>query len=147
MSDFEWKQVYSVGDDHLDAQHKSLIGLMNSYYECHLNGKMEEAKSDLAKLLALTVQHFREEEEMMERTGYPHFKEHRNHHHELLRQVDKLVKDYLHTHSQVTAGKLANFLKVWLTRHILGADKGYGPYVHKSPAAPSPAPPAAAPSG
>ena len=134
MTAFEWKPVYTVGDDHLDDQHKTLIRLMNDFYDSDLSGHMDAARTHLANLLALTVQHFKEEEEMMERTGYPRFKEHRQYHHDLLKQVEKLVRDYLHFHSQETAGKLASFLKVWLTRHILGADKKYGPYVHKAPA-------------
>lgn len=56
-------------------------------------------------------------------------------HQELLRSVEGLVREYLRTQSQETAGRLANFLKTWLMRHILGSDRKYGPYLRKSASA------------
>lgn len=154
MNAFSWKPVYSVGDDELDHQHQSLIALMNEYYSCQLNGEHERAREVLRSLLALTVRHFQEEETRMIRAGYPHLKQHQRAHQELLKSVDGLVKEYLHAPNSETAGRLSTFLKVWLTRHILGSDKQYGPYLgrsapgHDHPASPdassaSPASPAA----
>ena len=45
------------------------------------------------------------------------------------------MREYLRTQSQETAGRLANFLKTWLMRHILGSDRKYGPYLRKSASA------------
>jgi hemerythrin-like metal-binding protein len=140
MNAFEWKTAYSVGSETIDGQHRNLINLMNAYYTCHLNGRLDQARGNLGQLLAATVKHFREEEEMMEKAGFPELESHRKVHQELLRSVEGLVKEYLRSQSQETAGKLANFLRIWLTRHILGSDKKYGPYLRRpSPSSAQPA--------
>lgn len=145
MHAFAWKPVYSVGDDAIDQQHRSLIGMMNEYYDCQLNGGHDRAREVLARLLALTVRHFREEEERMAQAGYPHLKEHQRLHQELLKSVDVLAREYLHAPDSESAGRLSTFLKVWLTRHILGSDKRYGPFLHKKPDPVQPPPVPAAP--
>lgn len=129
MNQFEWKPAFSVQNRKLDEQHKSLIGLMQGFYAAHLDHDKPRAHRELAALLTLTVQHFRLEEEMMQKAGYPDFANHKKGHEELLGQVEKLAKDYLNTDSHESAGKLANFLKAWLVRHILGSDKQYAPYL------------------
>lgn len=135
MSAFEWKTAYSVGFETIDDQHKNLINLMNAYYSNHLNGQIEQARNSLGQLVAATVKHFREEEEMMAKAEFPELEDHKRVHQELLRSVEGLVKEYLRSQSQETAGKLANFLKTWLMRHILGSDKKYGPYLRRSASA------------
>lgn len=133
MITFEWLDAYSIGDDRIDDQHRSLIRLMNEFYVNHLNGHPAQAQSCLSQLLALTLKHFREEEEMMERMAYPGFHEHRMRHQELLGLVSRLVATYMQSQTGEDAAKLATFLKTWLTRHILGDDKKYGPYLRKAP--------------
>ncbi len=113
----------------MDEQHKALIGLMQSYYTAHLNRNMQQARQELAQLLTLTIKHFRTEESLMEKTHYPDLTNHKKEHEELLKTVEKLAQDYLQSSSNETAAKLANFLKTWLTRHILGSDKQYQPYL------------------
>lgn len=129
MSHFEWKPAFSVGNALLDDQHKALIGLMQSYYTAHLNRDMPQARQELAQLLTQTVKHFRTEEGLMKKAHYPDLSNHKKGHEEVLKTVEKLAQDYLQTCSNEAAGKLANFLKAWLTRHILGTDKQYQPYL------------------
>jgi hemerythrin len=134
MNSFAWKPIYSVGDDDIDHQHRALLVLMNEYYGCQLKGTHDKAREVLARLLALTVRHFREEEERMAQVAYPFLPEHKLSHQDLLKSVEGLVHEYRSAPSTETAGHLATFLKVWLTRHILGSDKRYGPYLQKQAA-------------
>ena len=142
MHSFSWKPIYSVGDEEIDHQHQALIGLMNDYYVCQLDGAHEKAREVLARLLSLTMKHFQEEEDRMLKAKYPYFKEHQRAHQDLLKSVDGLVREYMHTPNPETAAHLSTFLKVWLTRHILGSDKKYGPYLHKLAQGQGPAEPA-----
>lgn len=143
MKSFEWKPLYGVGDEEIDRQHKQLIAAMKEYYVCHMNGAHDEARGVLAKLLSLTIKHFRDEEERMRQIRYPHLKDHQSAHQEMLHAMEALVREYLNNRDAEAAGRLANFFKVWLTRHILGVDKKYEPYLKIKAAAPAAHPPAA----
>jgi hemerythrin len=129
MSDFVWKPAFSVHNKALDDQHKQLIHLMQTFYTAHLEQDTPRAHRELASLLSLTVAHFKAEEEMMKVAGFPDYESHKKTHEELLGTVNKLAKEFLKANTQTAAGKLANFLKAWLTRHILGSDKQYEPYL------------------
>lgn len=133
MSDFVWKPAFSVHNQILDDQHKQLIQLMQAFYSAHLENDTAQAHRELAALLTLTVAHFKKEEEMMEAAHFPELISHKKGHADLLAMVNKLAKEYLKGNKQTDAGKLANFLKAWLTRHILGSDKQYEPYLSDRP--------------
>ncbi len=132
MKKFVWTPNYSVNNEGLDEQHRILIHLMNEFYSYHQTGQTLQAKIFLQRLTAFTGKHFRDEEELMYRSGYPRFSVHKRSHQELLKILESLEKKYLQEQSYEVAGKLTSFLKVWLMRHILGSDKEYMPYLNKS---------------
>ena len=126
MSLFEWSSKYSVGVEAVDRQHRGLIDAMNE-----LNSHVERGHAAgiqlvaLNKLIDLTVRHFAAEEHAMQRSGYDGFVAHKRHHERLLQQVKDL-------HADVAAGQPLNkahmnFFKTWLSGHIIGVDKKYGP--------------------
>lgn len=125
----EWKPIYSVGIDMIDAQHQKIIGYMNRFHDANAAGNPLAAKSALAALVEYTKLHFSEEEAMMSRNGYPDFPAHKKTHGDLLNLVQRLVTNYSAQPDIKNAESLSNFLKTWLLNHILGVDKKYVPYV------------------
>jgi len=127
MSFFTWNEKYSVGIRELDAQHKQLITLLNELYEAMQNGA---AESKLAKiineLVNYTRTHFATEEKYMEKYNYIGLSSQKSEHSRFIEKINAFKQDY-------DAGKvalslsLASFLKDWLSSHILGSDKQYGP--------------------
>ncbi len=121
----EWTDELSVGIQEIDEQHKILVGLLNRLYESIiLRTDSEEAANVLKELSQYTIVHFAVEESLMRILGYDDYEEHKKHHEELTQQVVDLS-------NRVSSGKLSssmellNFLKNWLTKHILIEDKRY----------------------
>lgn len=130
MALFEWKPFFAVTIEMVDQQHKQLIALMNTYYEKHLASDYPAAIKGLKELVDYTVKHFKDEENLMQKTGYPDFKSHQEGHQSLLKIVTRLSEDYAKAPGPQTGEKLGSFLKNWLAGHILGIDKKYAPHLH-----------------
>jgi hemerythrin len=132
MALIEWSPNLSVGVDEMDQQHRKLISLVNQFHDALKAGKGDDAsKGILVQLVQYTHTHFAAEEQLQARYGYPEFAAHKKLHAELLAQVNQMV-DKIKAGKMVSAVSIANFLKDWLTKHILGADKLYGQFITAS---------------
>ncbi len=129
MAFFEWKQDYSVGIEDIDAQHKELVAILNELYDAMYAGQGREALGRvLNRLLGYARIHFAREEALMKDHGYPGYTEHKSKHEKMTRKVMELKKDF---DAGVISSpvQISNFLKNWLSRHIMGTDREYGPFL------------------
>jgi hemerythrin-like metal-binding protein len=129
-----WNDSLSVGVDVIDADHKVLIDQINMLGEAVVNGKDDVmTASVLNVLIDYTVYHFAREQQMMEQTAYGAADDHLREH----RLLVKKCRDIQLGYRQGTAlGKdVLNFLKVWLTQHILKSDKALGQWLRDRGAA------------
>lgn len=125
----EWTDELSVGVQEIDEQHKVLVGLLNRFHEAVVTGRDHEAiKSVLKELADYTIIHFSVEESLMRIFNYPDYENHKHHHAELAKQVTDLQSKVENEKAEVSM-EVLNFLRHWLTHHILGDDKKYGPYL------------------
>lgn len=125
MAILNWTDSLSVKIESIDNQHKVLIDLINDFYQKITS---EHKKENLIKLIDglrnYTVQHFTHEEKYMKQLNYPDFVNHKKEHTEFVNAVN----DYI---ERIEAGKLiisveiTNYLKSWITDHILVTDKKY----------------------
>jgi hemerythrin len=120
-----WKPEYAVGNRELDAQHQTLMNLINELHEGMLHGKGAEVlHTVLDQLVRYTKSHFAAEEHYMREARYPGLAAHHQEHEALTKQVELFIVD-------IRSGKLAlslqisKFLKDWLDHHILGSDQLY----------------------
>jgi hemerythrin len=124
----EWTDELSVGIQEIDEQHKILVNLLNRLYESIiLRTDDEEAGKILQELSQYTVIHFSVEESLMRILGYDDYEDHKKHHEELTKQVLEL-SEKVKSGKLSTSMELLNFLKNWLTKHILIEDKRYSPF-------------------
>jgi hemerythrin-like metal-binding protein len=124
-----WKDLYSVGDPSIDAQHKVVLGIINELYEAMQQGQDRVfLKPILDRLLEYTLVHFQHEEQIMQEHRYPNFAEHVAEHDEMR----KRTADFLEHAHLVTGKNLLRFLKEWWVGHIQGEDKKYAPYLQPS---------------
>ena len=132
-----WEPRFSVGSLVLDEQHKTLIALINQLHAAMLKGAPAgEMRQVFSELVAYTESHFKAEEGLMQRGGYPRLEAHCAEHREFVRTIRE-------SYARLLAGKLTvsmdllRFLKSWLSGHILGTDQQYVPYLQsaKVPAA------------
>ncbi|MBF0625414.1 MAG: bacteriohemerythrin [Magnetococcales bacterium] len=118
----------SVGVAEIDADHQRLLGLMARLEEAIAQGAGEAVVRDiLAHLLDYTSWHFRHEQRLMRQYVYPDFASHRQEHENLIRNALAL-RDKL-TAGQMLASELHGFLGIWITEHILGADRRLGAWL------------------
>ncbi|MCB2100942.1 MAG: hemerythrin family protein [Rhodobacterales bacterium] len=125
MAKLQWQASYSVGVPVLDAQHKSLLRLINRL----------EAEGDRAGMVAYVFdeldayirEHFRDEERLMAAAGYPDLEPHKAEHRRFNDWLSSVKVAY--NSGGVSAfyitETVGNFLKDWLVGHILGSDMAY----------------------
>ena len=123
---FPWDlKVFDVGSKFVNDQHKVLVDLINGLYSAMNRGKggniIEKILQDLGDYVE---KHFRDEEVMMDEYAYPGLGEQK----ELHKFYEGKIIDYI---TDVQTGKAAvsiellEFLKEWLSEHILVTDMKY----------------------
>ena len=126
----EWVESYSVNIKEIDDQHKKLIGILNRAHDAMKAGKGKKAISTLlSELIDYTGYHFRTEEDLFQKYGYPDLIKHKEEH-------DDLTQKALDLKTSFDEGRLMNnieiiiFLKDWLNTHILDTDKKYSAFLN-----------------
>lgn len=130
MAFIDWKPSYLVHVDEIDRQHQRLVQLINSLHDAMKIGAPKQALERIVSdLVTYTRFHFGNEERLMRLHGYPDIADHIQEHSQLTATVARFEED-------LRAGKVAisislmQFLKSWLTGHILGSDMKYAPHMN-----------------
>lgn len=123
-----WSDDLSVGIEEIDEQHKIMVRLVNELYAGIIQKTDEEVvRKTLEELVQYTIVHFAVEESLMRIFDYPQYEEHKKHHQDLTTQVRDLYTKIQTGEAQISM-ELLNFLRAWLTNHIMIEDKHYSPY-------------------
>ena len=129
MALIQWNSTLSVNITQIDNQHMKLVELVNTLHDRMKEGKGKAALSGiLNELTNYTVYHFKTEEDLFRKYNYPQTDAHLKEHDALVQQVVKLKADFDNGKSVLTLDVM-NFLKDWLTVHIMGDDKAYTPFL------------------
>jgi hemerythrin len=135
----EWRDGFKIGIAQVDQEHRHLFTLVRS-----LN--LESVDATVEELLDYVVTHFSNEQEMMEKSGYPAFEQHLKLHEEFAAQV----ADFLGNSGDWTEERiqeLRRFLNKWLIGHIMTHDLRFGKWFASRPVTSPVVAPAAAPTG
>jgi len=128
MSYFEWKDSFSVGIASIDEEHKQIIGFINRLHTAGADAQnYKEMWNILGGLIEYTMTHFAHEEKLMKDHGYPDLAAHRESHDDLFVKVNE-YKTRLKTEKEGIYGEMMEFLKDWLSIHILNTDKKYSDF-------------------
>lgn len=113
----------SVGNPVIDRDHRMLIQYVNEMHSAMGAGKGKEiVGSILAKLVKYTQEHFQREEAIWKIRQYVDFDKHKQLHVDLLHTVAEFKGKHDKGEVLLTLDVM-NFLRDWLTNHILKADK------------------------
>jgi hemerythrin len=122
---FNWNDNYSVKVKEIDNQHQVLVNIINDLHDAM---KERKAKYILEKIIIelakYTEYHFAYEEKLFKQYAYPEEKIHKETHANLVKQVNDMNLKYQQG-GIVLSLEIMNFLKEWLSAHILGTDKKY----------------------
>jgi hemerythrin len=125
----EWREGFKIGVNQVDLEHRHLFTLVKAL-------SLESVDSTLNELLDYVVTHFTNEQELMEHSGYPGFRDHLKLH----ESFSATVADFLSSSAEwdaVRIMELRRFLNKWLIGHILTHDLRFGRWYldHKKDAA------------
>ena len=129
MAFVEWKNEFSVGVVEIDQQHRKLLEIIN-----HLNEAMKLGNDSgrlsrvMDELVGYTRFHFAYEEQLMATVGYAETAEHHRRHEAMVARVEQFRGEVANARATFSL-KLMDFLKYWLTKHILETDMGYARHI------------------
>ena len=120
-----WLDRYDTGIDEVDIQHRKLVGLINTLFDCiSLKDRKIILNQTLTELVNYTIYHFKLEEELMKKRNYPHYVSHKEQHTMFVENVNRYISK-LKVDDTKALLDVINFLKDWLLKHILVSDKKY----------------------
>ncbi len=137
----EWNESYSVGIEIIDQQHKRLFSLINDLHKTlqQIEGK-SDLKSSINELSAMldavdemedyASYHFSNEEKYMLQASYPDYKPHKKAHEHFFDNV----REFKHEIDEGKGFKLQDileYLRKWLTGHVMTTDQKYRPFLEK----------------
>lgn len=114
----------ALGIESIDAQHEQLIGLFQEFAQAVEHDASLEVVSEIVqRALAAANEHFAHEEELIDRTNYPHAADHKFLHRHMRMELTTLAGGAMsmHLHDSVTLEQLQTMLGV-LHDHITGPD-------------------------
>ncbi|MDM8556627.1 bacteriohemerythrin [Desulfococcaceae bacterium HSG7] len=123
MTFLKWDKQYQLNISLIDKQHKRLFLLIDNFYQAL---KQKQSKQGMAELLnglaEYTIYHFNAEEWFMKLYKYPVHQQHKAAHKEFIENVQDFQTRFEQGRLLIPL-EVANFLKDWLSNHILTADK------------------------
>lgn len=126
-----WTEDMSVGIKMLDEDHQRLVSLLNDLHDGIVAGRAKAALEGVVEqLVKYTIYHFDREEKLFTDAGFPGSVAHKSEHDLLSRRARNLQSRFECGQSAQLSLEAMNFLKAWLTGHILGSDKEYGRYLN-----------------
>jgi len=131
MAFMQWDDQYTVGIKVIDDQHKRLFAMIQDFYDQMRQKHTREGISAILKgLTDYSLYHFNSEEALMTRHQYPNYAQHKNEHTKFIQKVEEF-------HLRFDSGQLlipieiAEFLKTWLSNHILKTDQQFAPFLRE----------------
>jgi hemerythrin len=124
-----WRDSYKLGHEVIDSQHRRLFDLVAEILTPEATGPQEltRLKTTIHSLFEYMRSHFGEEEELMEKIGFPLLETHREQHQWLVEQVNQLLR---HSHGVAELRtRLGQTMRHWILSHILDEDARLRPYL------------------
>jgi hemerythrin len=132
MALLTFDKTYSIGIQSIDDQHSSLFDSLNELHAAMLKGQDKSVTGRLLDdLLAYTRSHFSAEESMLAKVRYPGLAKHHAIHLRLTAQVADYAERYKRGEAALSV-HLINFLRDWLTNHILREDRAYSGWLRQA---------------
>jgi hemerythrin len=126
---FTWSDTYSVTVKSMDEQHKKIFALINQLHEAMIAGKGKLViGSVLNEMLDYTRTHFTAEEKVLEKFTYAGLPEQKKEHAIFIGKIVEMQQK-LQAGSLTVSLEASQFLRDWLTSHIMVIDKKYASFL------------------
>ena len=121
-----WKSEYSVGVTELDDQHIELMNQINELIS-HSIEDLAEGKQFFEKTIITVIEraaiHFETEEDLLQKTEYEVFEDHKREHEELMAKMESMKQELKKAESVKDLYILTVNFKEWFMSHILLYDR------------------------
>ncbi len=127
---FEMKDEYLVGIEMIDEEHRKLFEIAERTYQLlhndYLSDKYDNISDILQVLKDYTIEHFRHEEEYMEKIQYKRMFTQKMQHRAFIQKLEEYSSWNLDRSQDDVIQDIFKFLTDWLTKHIYESDKLIG---------------------
>ena len=131
MNFMKWDEQYAVHIRLIDDQHKRLFDMIEQFYSALQQKETQRAMSELLTgLTEYALYHFHAEERMMSLNNFPLYAVHKSAHEKFIMTVQEF-KDRFDSGKLLIPVEVAQFLKQWLSNHILMTDKYLGRFLQQ----------------
>ncbi len=125
MDKIDWNPSFSVGVALLDEQHKQIISMINLLFsDSEATVRSETISELLTRMTKYANDHFKTEEGLLEKNGYPQLFAHKEVHKTYRLKVLALCQETMDHKASVPEG-LLQYLMEWWVNHILKTDMKY----------------------
>lgn len=123
MAYYEWDPALETGNELIDAQHHGLFALANAlaFAVGSLSADEDTVADAVYGLAGYVVEHFRDEEALMELLGYPGLQTHKSQHETFSAEVMGFTARFMNG-QEFAPEQLAASVTNWLTIHIMQSD-------------------------
>ena len=129
MAKYTWNKTLSVGDEHIDNDHKELFELVNELQTADMSRDFLSGIID--RLDNYAREHFSYEEGYMRAANYPDLEPHIQAHKMFSEWIASVKKTYTRApESPFVIGEQVNeFVSHWLVEHIIHMDMKYRDFI------------------
>jgi hemerythrin len=126
-----WLEVYTVGNETIDAQHKQIFGLIKVLETAGTSGDGARTADLVFRYLSrVLANHFVDEERFMAETAYPNLEQHRQQHEACSRRLSELLATVEST--SIPTDSYVGFIRQWFHEHLVGSDQDFALWLQKS---------------
>jgi len=126
----QWNNSFLVGHKLVDFDHMTLVNITNELFHRVDQGfDDEEIAQTISCLIDYVEKHFEREEDLFINSDYPDTEKHLAMHKDITKTVKDIATIYKNEPSAININEVMEFLKKWLTNHIMKADVGYVDYL------------------
>jgi len=130
----EWNSYLAIGVERIDNQHKEIFRRVNEFMDAINQGNGPLRVTEVLNYLnSYTLTHFRDEEEIMEKTHYLCYDFHKREHEKFCKDILKLQEQIaLKGVNMVSVLQTSHVMVKWLVQHIMETDKALADHMRSS---------------
>ncbi len=119
----KWNDGLNLGVKSVDDEHKELLEIINKLSDAIDSNKTKDTLNNIFnELEEKAIEHFKNEEALLEKCNYPYVKEHHDTHNKFTLQVPELREKLSTLNDKKSAHELISYLINWLFIHIIEED-------------------------
>lgn len=122
-----WENIYNVGIEEIDKQHKMFVETLNKLFEAVQNSSSKDKLEIVFKELDGYIKyHFATEEKYFDMFSFDESENHKAKHNDFKNQI-AIFKEKIDAGELHYLESLITYLEDWLANHIMEVDKRYVP--------------------